>query len=249
MSSRPLNFLATKTLFIGLLVSLCLLSIHSNLFAQAPEKPDIKESTGLRIPSDERLEEIHNDPEFDYHQELQEPGLWQRFLMWLMNKLAEWLDINMVRIFLKVVSVLAIILVILLFINQITEGQLKNALTRRRNRTLLDLRHNGKVMSLTNLDSLIEQAIAGQQYALAVRYLYQKSLHTLRNEELITWKKDKTNHEYLYELGNHPAASYFDRLTYYYEYVDYGDFPIEEKAYLRIQEVFNQFIAHIGKKA
>lgn len=232
-----------------MLVSLCLLAIHPNLFAQDSKKLDIKESSGLRVPSDERLEEIHNDPEFDYHQEVQEPGLWQRFQMWLIQKLSEWLDLNMVRIFLKVVSILVIILVILLFINQITEGQLKNALTRRRNRTLLDLRHNGKVVSSTNLDSLIEEAIAGQHYALAVRYLYQKSLLTLRNEELITWKKDKTNHEYLYELGNHPAASYFDRLTYFYEYIDYGDFPIEEKAYLRIQEVFNLFIANIGKKA
>lgn len=232
-----------------MLVSLCLLAIHPNLFAQDSKKLDIKESTGLRIPSDQRLDEIHNDPEYDYHQEIQEPGLWQRFQMWLLMKLADWLDLNMVRIFLKVVSILAIILVILLLINQITEGQLKNALSRRRNRTLLDIRHNGKVVSSNDFDSLIEQAIAGQQFALAVRYLYQKSLLTLRDEELINWKKDKTNHEYLYELGNHPAASYFDRLTYFYEYVDYGDFPIEEKAFLRIQEVFNLFIANIVKKA
>ena len=81
---------------------------------------------------------------------------------------------------------------------------------------------------------------------MAVRYLYQKSLISLRNKELIQWKQDKTNHEYLYELGEHPAALPFDRLTYFYEYVDYGDFPIDEHRFAKIQKVYNEFITKIG---
>ena len=220
--------------------------IYAQQPAKLPHEPEVKE---LRVPTDERLTEISQNPDYNYNEDVKELSLLQRFRLWLMNKLGEWLDVNLVQTVLKVLSILAIIVVILLLVNQITEGQLRNALTRRRNRTLLDLRYNGKVVPSNQLDQLIEQTILEKKFGLAVRYLYQKALVLLRDEELIRWKQDKTNHEYLYELGDHPAASHFDRLTYFYEYVDYGDFAIDEYRFLQIKRVFDEFRTLIPQKA
>ena len=206
------------------------------------------ESLEVRIPSEERLNEIASDERYIYLEEAANPTLWQRFIMWLRNLLGDWVSQTWVEWFLKITAAIAFVLVLVLLINQITKGELKNALMRRQNRTILDLRLNNQASVSADYDELINSAIKNKKYDLAVRYIYQKALLQLRKSELINWKLDKTNHDYLIELGNHPAASSFDRLTYFHDYVDYGDFHIDEPKFILVQKVYNQFENNLGGK-
>lgn len=168
--------------------------------------------------------------------------------MWLNRIFSEWISTDFMSTLIKILSAVAFVLILILLINQITRGELKNAMTRRKNRTLLDLRKEGRMSSDHQLEQLLKHAITKRQYGQAVRYLYQNSLLLLRNDELIQWKADKTNHEYLNELGDHPVSAPFDRLTYIYEYVDYGDFQINERQFKVIYEVFNDFKQKLGSE-
>lgn len=210
-------------------------------YAQDVKTQQKSSASEVRIPTDERLTEISENPDYFYDEVVQEPTLWNRFIMWLNQLLNDWVSTDFMSTLIKVVSAIAFVLVLLLLINQITQGELKNALLRRKNRTILDLRKEGKIVADHQLDKHIQDAINQKKYGVAVRYLYQKSLYMLREGELINWKADKTNHEYLYELGDHPASIPFDRLTYFYEYVDYGDFEVDEPRFRIIEKVFDEF--------
>jgi Na+-translocating ferredoxin:NAD+ oxidoreductase RnfG subunit len=233
---------ATKT---GLLLLVMIILCGGITSAQTHQKKaEVKETVNtqeVRIPTDERLREISINPDYSYNEAVSEPTLWDRFRMWLNGWLSKILGTDAVDIILKTLAAIGFILVLLLLINQISRGELKNAIARRKNRTLLDLRREGTIVSDDKLDELLNDAIRQKKFAAAVRYLYQKSLFILRQGELIKWKADKTNHDYLDELGNHPAAHYFDRLTYFYEYVDYGDFNIDEPRFQVIQNVYDDF--------
>ena len=62
----------------------------------------------------------------------------------------------------------------------------------------------------TKLDASIQKAIQDGNYALAIRLYYLAIIRELSLSEVLIWKKEKTNFQYLRELGNHPlrAVSY-----------------------------------------
>ena len=204
-------------------------------------------SIELRVPSDERLTEINGDKQYFYAETKKELSFWDRFIIWLRSVLGEWIQNKYVEIFLKITAGIAFALVLFLFINQISKGELKNALTRRNDRSILNLSIKTSDNNRTDFDLLLNDALQNKDYTLAVRFLYQKSIQLLQSKELITLKADKTNHDLLSELSNHPAANSFNRLTYFYEYVDYGDFKIDELRFRKIESVFNQFKKEVAE--
>lgn len=97
----------------------------------------------------------------------------------------------------------------------------------------------------TDFDLLVQQAIRTGNYRLGVRYLYLKTLHQLAGKRFIELAADKTNYQYVREIGTHHAQSGlqndFAALTLNYEYVWYGEFAIEEAIYKRIETGFKNF--------
>jgi len=90
-------------------------------------------------------------------------------------------------------------------------------------------------------DSLLRNAIKNGNYRLAVRYLYLQSLHRLSEKNFIEINSNKTNYEYVTEMRRHKFANEFAALTLQYEYVWYGEYPIDESLFAQIQNGFTQF--------
>ena len=90
-------------------------------------------------------------------------------------------------------------------------------------------------------DSLLRNAIRNGNYRLAVRYLYLQSLQRLSEKKLIEINTNKTNYEYVMEVRKHKFANEFASLTLQYEYVWYGEYPVNERLFEQIQSSFTQF--------
>ena len=93
-----------------------------------------------------------------------------------------------------------------------------------------------------DFDKLIKNALKENNYRLATRYLYLKSLKTLSSKGIIDWHFDKTNNDYLKEINDANTKSLFKRASYFYDYVWYGEFPIDEQGFKNHQDDFNQLI-------
>ncbi len=79
-----------------------------------------------------------------------------------------------------------------------------------------------------DFDSLINKAVNSKNYRLAIRYLYLKALKALTNKNIIEWHYDKTNSDYLNEIKDEKTKIAFKRISYIYDHIWYGEFPINE---------------------
>ena len=87
----------------------------------------------------------------------------------------------------------------------------------------------------------IEKAVTQQNYRLAVRLLYLRSLRQLADAGLIHWDVNKTNTIYINELIDAEQRLAFKLLTRQFEYVWYGEFIIDAQIFTKITALFNNF--------
>lgn len=92
-----------------------------------------------------------------------------------------------------------------------------------------------------NYQKEIDKAAAQGNYRLAVRLMFLRLLKNLSEKNIIQYKQDRTNLDYLMQL--HPTKYYrsFFRLTRHFEYSWYGHFEVEEGAYRIIAGEFSGF--------
>ncbi len=92
-----------------------------------------------------------------------------------------------------------------------------------------------------NYQKEIDKAAAQGNYRLGIRLLFLRLLKNLSDKNIIQYKQDRTNLDYLMQL--HPTRYYpsFFRLTRHYEYSWYGLFDVPEDAFKTIYSEFNQF--------
>ncbi|RZL50936.1 MAG: hypothetical protein EOP00_01850 [Pedobacter sp.] len=92
-----------------------------------------------------------------------------------------------------------------------------------------------------NFDEQLESALQHENYRLAVRLLYLKTLKKLSDHDLILWQPEKTNQAYVLEIKDENRQQQFTKLTNQFEYIWYGEFFIDLKSYESIQKSFHQF--------
>ncbi len=117
---------------------------------------------------------------------------------------------------------------------------------RKRKNVLMpkvDLSEDERIIQEENLDELITQALKNRDYRLAVRYNYLKVLKKLMEDDLIKWRADKTNRDYLKELKNSPLADAFKHLTFLYDYIWYGKFPANEEELNQTRNLVENFFS------
>ena len=93
-----------------------------------------------------------------------------------------------------------------------------------------------------NFDKLIADALNQKNYRLATRYMYLKSLKLLANKNIIEWHFEKTNSDYINEIKDSKLKSIFKRISHIYEYIWYGEFPIDEDTFNKNSIDFNQLL-------
>ena len=92
-----------------------------------------------------------------------------------------------------------------------------------------------------NYQKEIDKATAQNDFRLAVRLMFLRLLKSMSERNIIQYKQDKTNFDYLLQLL--PTAFYKDffRITRNYEYSWYGKFDVSEEAYKIIKSEFDHF--------
>jgi len=93
-----------------------------------------------------------------------------------------------------------------------------------------------------DLSALIQQAIQQQDYSVATRLYYLLAIKQLSENDLIHWKKDKTNRNYINELKNSALKNKFRNLTNIFERVWYGEVVVDTTIFADIQGQFQVFI-------
>jgi hypothetical protein len=93
-----------------------------------------------------------------------------------------------------------------------------------------------------DFDKLIRKSIKENNYRLATRYMYLKTLKVLASKNTIEWHFEKTNTDYLNEIKDTKIKALFKHVSHIYDYVWYGEFPIDEASFNKNKDDFNQLI-------
>ncbi len=97
-----------------------------------------------------------------------------------------------------------------------------------------------------NLDQLLEQALAAEDYRLGVRIFYLMVIKQLSERSLIKWKKDFTNREYLRQMRNSRIYEKFFMCTLTFEEVWYGDRTINADSFKEIKPQFEELLRQMN---
>lgn len=97
-----------------------------------------------------------------------------------------------------------------------------------------------------DIDGLLDRARKEGNFKMAVRMYYLSLLRKLHELGMISWKKDKTNRDYMGELFL--KNFYFDevkRLTLFYETVWYGDHVLKPESFQDLASEFETVFVKI----
>ena len=94
----------------------------------------------------------------------------------------------------------------------------------------------------TELYPYINKAIVQNDYALAVRLYYLEVLKQLSTQRAITWRKNKTNRQYLQEMRSSKHYGEFRVLTLIFERVRYGGQQLNQAQFEQIEPGFQSFL-------
>lgn len=194
-----------------------------------------------KIPPTE-LTTLHNDSDYDYAISKEEPkSLWDRFWEWLWNQIGELFNGKSTSITIRIIRYVFIIAIISVIIYLLFKNNVRALFYGKSASLSSDFTETLEEIREMDFAKRIAEEVSNRNFRKAVRLYFLKILKELNQENLISWKQDKTNADYQKELRKTPYDKQFGELSRLYEYIWYGDFKLDEADFLEVIQKFNQF--------
>ncbi len=183
----------------------------------------------------DKLNETYQGEEFNYDIKTGESqNLIDRFFKWLGRILNDAFGIDIPPGMFKILQYLiyaimaglTIYLIIRLLINEKF-----NAIFTKKANAILDIDMAEQHIETLDLDALLQGALKENDYRLAIRYHYLRILKRLSQTNIIEWHFDKTNSDYQNEIREQRIKAGFKKVSYLYDYIWYGEQPIDASSY------------------
>ena len=233
-----------KRLFFFLLFGITL----GSLYAQQDSIPVRYDTEKLQVRqiTHGQLEIYEGDPDFDYDLVETEITWWDNFTSWLGNlilRFFEWLfgaekAIGFFSVFLRLLPYVLIVILLFLLIKFFLSVNARTLFYAKKNKATVALTEEEQIIKNEDIDELIQKALKKGNYRLAIRYYYLLILRQMGDKGLIAWEPQKTNDDYIKELKNKDLQKPFYHITWLYDYIWYGGFPINESQYLKAEGKF-----------
>ena len=105
---------------------------------------------------------------------------------------------------------------------------------------------NPTEIPLTELQRLLQEALANGDYRGAVRIYFIFIIRDLAEKRWIAWEKEKTNMHYLREMTGKPEFDDFNRSVSYFEIIWYGKREIDSSKFEQVKPNFTRLLARLG---
>lgn len=236
---RCIKNLTQRYISVYLRFALCISVLQffpfSHSYAQQTSAQDDRAPIQVRYPNPNKLRDLQTDHDYQYTTDAPPPeNPVARFIDWLFRKLRSFLTSKAYQNVWQYV-ILAVIAGLVIYL--LTKAEVLRFLFPGQARSdSLDYETLTENIHQINFDAAVEEAVHDRNFRLAVRLLYLQTLKRLTDGGYIDYKPDKTNRQYVYELASSPIQDPFERLTRQFEFVWYGDFPIDEVQFAKIRQ-------------
>lgn len=200
----------------------------------------------VRILSEDILDKYKNDPAFNYEGGPKEADDWiTKIRNWINQQLAILRSSKTYSTLLDYLYYGLMIAALILIIRGLIKADRRGLLFGKVNSNEIKIIESDEDINQLNFDELISSAIENKQYKLAIRYLFLMSLKLLSEKGLIELRNNKTNYQYLSEIKNNQIADVFRNTTSSFEWIWYGDFPVNDAILKSSQNEFNKLFSLI----
>lgn len=192
---------------------------------------------------DPDLKEKYDGADFNYQRtQTNSQNLFSRFLSWLIEGIQDIFGFTLspqtieiiTYIFYFLIGLVVVFIIVKLVSNEGT-SRLFDKTARKTKNVQIEDSHIEEI-DFTDLISNSEQE---GNYRNAVRFQYLALLKSLSTQGLIDWDFQKTNSDYYRELKSMDTKEHFKKVSYLYDHVWYGEFPIDENTYRKAVTEFN----------
>lgn len=228
--------------FTALILFLLCIVVSDFTIAQDTVRVDDSSELTIRIPDTTVIQSYADDPSLQYSGIPDNPNsLRDRILSFVLGLLFRFINNPIGEFIFYTMLILSVVGLVLALVNQLMGGELIYVFKKNIGEEGFSLGIAKEELENTNYDTLFNEAISSKDFHAATRFGYLIALKLLTKHELITWKIEKTNLDYFKELSDHRVQPEFKVLTNFYEFVEYGDFEIDELQFSTFQATFNRF--------
>lgn len=201
---------------------------------------DDRSPVRVRYPQADALRDYQTDRNYRYDRDTTPPrSLLSKIWEWIGQKIS---DLLRSRVYKNAGQYIVLALIAALVVWLLRKAEVLGFLFPKKAASdPLDYENLTENIHEISFSDRIEEALAGRNYRLAVRLLYLRALKQLTDRNLIAWQPNKTNRQYAHELANSPLRPAFEELTTQFEFVWYGDFPIDEQSFGALADQFRRF--------
>ncbi len=171
---------------------------------------------------------------------------WQQFLEWTFG---EKKGSELFIFFIEYFPYLLLFIAILIIIRLLYGYDVFKRLSDEQRPPRVQLSDDEQVVKSANISQHVHDAIENKAFRSAIRYMF---LNTLRQLDLmghINYVKNKTNDDYVHEIKRDRLKQTFQELEYYYDFIWYGQYPIDEPFFRELQAKFDGFQEQLNNKA
>ena len=194
----------------------------------------------VRYPSKNTIAKFKSDEEFIYD-EATPDNWWDAFWLWVSSKLSKLLGSKAFGFFQEYLGYIIILAAVIIVILVLNKSKLSGFFYNRKEEKFSGFKEISEDINEIDFDTSISEAVARKDYRIAVRLYYLKTLKLLADKNLIDWKTNKTNNNYLKELKEIRLKKPFEEITSLFEWVWYGELPVEESFFEETKNSFNHF--------
>lgn len=196
---------------------------------------------------DAKFKEKYQGSDFDYSVNKPKESLWQKFKKWLGELLNDWFQSNSLRgandLFYVLLRIIAIVLIgfVLYVIIRFVLSRNGNWVFSKKSKKL-----NPEDRTITenihelDLPSLIKNYEDKKEYRSALRYQFLYLLKLMTDKNMLEWDPEKTNRDYIRMLSGNALQSDFQKLSFVFENVWYGERTIGENEYAIFRKQYQQ---------
>lgn len=107
---------------------------------------------------------------------------------------------------------------------------------------------NPEIVSKSELEIRLENCLQNQNYREAIRVYFTFILKDLIRLNEIKWKQEKTNLQYSIELSGKEYSKDFNKITYMFDLVWYGEYNLTMEEFKNIEPAFVSFLKQLNAK-
>jgi hypothetical protein len=223
---------------ILIILFLTIISFASN----AADKKLVIDSSKIEVrkPSESSISEFKSDKEFIYD-EAQTQNWWDAFWIWVGSKLSKLMGTKAFSFFQEYLGYIIILAAVIIVILVLNKSKLRGLFYFNKENQVSGFKETKEDINEIDFDNLITEAISKSNYRIAVRLYYLKTLKLLSDRKLIDWKINKTNQNYVREIKKEELKMPFEKLTYLFEWIWYGEMPVAESFFEETKNNFKDF--------